>query len=253
MVNKNGTNEETRYAGQKKYNINLEFLYHLAKQIKAVAQYKIKPNENQIFDFKLNEEKFDYSDIDYIGQIMKLLEINIRNDFKLENDVDKFESYNMFEEELSKMAVDIQDLLCSINFNLISKNLVKLISRDFDAKEKLSYLINSNNLAVLREMDSESLCNLISFCDIDEIKYLMRYHLKQDEKNPENIANSFKMLNFTINDVINYSVYLKKKFNCRIDNNIFLTFIDFMSFIDFYYKRIDEDILEESNNCNKFF
>ena len=28
-----------------KYDINLEFLYHLTKQIKAVAQYKIKPTK----------------------------------------------------------------------------------------------------------------------------------------------------------------------------------------------------------------
>lgn len=43
------TFEEARYSGQKQYDISVEFLYHLATQIKAVAQYKIQPKNNQIF------------------------------------------------------------------------------------------------------------------------------------------------------------------------------------------------------------
>lgn len=43
------TFEESRYSGQRKYNVNIEFLYHLATQLKAVAQYKIEPMNNQKF------------------------------------------------------------------------------------------------------------------------------------------------------------------------------------------------------------
>ena len=43
------TFEESRYSGEKKYDVNIEFLHHLANQIKAVAQYKIEPKSDQIF------------------------------------------------------------------------------------------------------------------------------------------------------------------------------------------------------------
>ena len=43
------TFEESRYSGQKKYDVNIEFLYHLATQIKAVVQYKMEPKNNQKF------------------------------------------------------------------------------------------------------------------------------------------------------------------------------------------------------------
>lgn len=43
------TFEESRYSGEKEYDVNIEFLYHLANQIKAVAQYRIKPKSDQIF------------------------------------------------------------------------------------------------------------------------------------------------------------------------------------------------------------
>lgn len=49
------TFEEARYGGQKHYDVNVEFLYHLATQIKAVAQYKIDPSKNQKFTITKEE------------------------------------------------------------------------------------------------------------------------------------------------------------------------------------------------------
>ena len=43
------TFEEARYSGQKKYDVNVEFLYHLVTQIKAVVQYRMDPKNNQKF------------------------------------------------------------------------------------------------------------------------------------------------------------------------------------------------------------
>lgn len=51
------TFEECRYSGQKNFDVNLEFLYHLATQIKAVVQYKIDPKRNQ--KFTVTEEELD--------------------------------------------------------------------------------------------------------------------------------------------------------------------------------------------------
>ena len=43
------TFEEARYSGQQSSDVSVEFLYHLATQIKAVAQYKIEPKPSQSF------------------------------------------------------------------------------------------------------------------------------------------------------------------------------------------------------------
>lgn len=44
------TFEEARYSGEKNSEVNVEFMYHLATQIKAVVQYEIDPKNNQEFD-----------------------------------------------------------------------------------------------------------------------------------------------------------------------------------------------------------
>ena len=51
------TFEEARYSGQKNTDINVEFMFHLAKQIKAVAQYIINPKKKQ--QFVLTDEELN--------------------------------------------------------------------------------------------------------------------------------------------------------------------------------------------------
>lgn len=51
------TFEESRFSGQNQYTVNIEFLYHLATQIKAVAQYIMSPKKNQ--KFTVTEEEFN--------------------------------------------------------------------------------------------------------------------------------------------------------------------------------------------------
>lgn len=40
---------EARYPGERKPSLNIQFLYHLATQIKAVVQYKMNPKKDQMF------------------------------------------------------------------------------------------------------------------------------------------------------------------------------------------------------------
>lgn len=49
--------EEARYSGQIDSDVNIEFLYHLATQLKAVVQYKMKPTQEQIFNVTDEELK----------------------------------------------------------------------------------------------------------------------------------------------------------------------------------------------------
>lgn len=49
------TFEESRFSGQKEYDVSVEFMYHLATQIRAVVQYEIAPNKNQQFTITSEE------------------------------------------------------------------------------------------------------------------------------------------------------------------------------------------------------
>lgn len=62
------TFEEARYAGQKRRTVSIEFLHHLATQIKAVAQYKLDPRENQIFTLSEEELKAQPEEIKILAK-----------------------------------------------------------------------------------------------------------------------------------------------------------------------------------------
>ena len=49
------TFEQTRYAGEKKHDVSVEFLYHLAIQIKAVAKYKLDTEREWKFTLTKDE------------------------------------------------------------------------------------------------------------------------------------------------------------------------------------------------------
>ena len=92
-----------------------------------------------------------------------------------------------------------------------------------------------------------SICNFLTDDNWYNYKGEKKYNLEI-----ENIGLAFKTLNFAVGDVINYSIYLKKKFNCKIDVNIFMTFIDFMNFIDYFYDQINDGIKIDSKKRNYF-
>ena len=62
------TFEESRYAGQKRRVVSIEFLHHLATQIKAVAQYRLDPTENQMFAFTEEELKAQPEEIKILAK-----------------------------------------------------------------------------------------------------------------------------------------------------------------------------------------
>ena len=64
----------------------------------------------------------------------------------------------------------------------------------------------------------------------------------------KNIVASFRILNFTNKEIINYATYLKKKYNCKIDNNVFLKFNDYMNIVKKSYDLIDEEFMRQFEN-----
>lgn len=261
------TYEETRYAGQNKYDINLEFLYHLTKQIKAVAQYKIKPTKIQQFDIDINQN-MNYEEMNFIYKILETLEKEVRKDICSLGDGELFNSYYISEDEFSRMPSDLQDI-AQLMYGIISKELIDLVLSNKKMESKLSIVNTYTNRSVLKHMNTNSFYNLIKEFDNEEISYLMllckfivngndidfyKRRIKSDIiLELDNIANSFRILNWSVNDAISYSVYLKKKFNCKLNNNVFLYYIDFMKFINHYYNMVDEEIMEIVKDKEKLF
>lgn len=49
------TFEESRYSGQKEYDVSVEFMYHLTTQIRAVVQWVMHPNKTQQEIYKMDQ------------------------------------------------------------------------------------------------------------------------------------------------------------------------------------------------------
>lgn len=62
------TFEESRYAGQKRRTVSVEFMHHLATQIRAVVQYRLDPRENQMFEFSEEELRLQPEEIKILAK-----------------------------------------------------------------------------------------------------------------------------------------------------------------------------------------
>lgn len=78
------TFEEARYSGQKNSDVNVEFMYHLATQIRAVAKFKIESKYNEIFTIK--DE--DISKLP--SEIKKLIELSASDEKIKKKTIDLF-------------------------------------------------------------------------------------------------------------------------------------------------------------------
>lgn len=63
----------------------------------------------------------------------------------------------------------------------------------------------------------------------------------------KNIVSFFRIFTFSIDDVINYSIFIKNKYNFEISSDIYMVFADFMDAIKYYYAEIDKKLVEESD------
>ena len=250
------TYEETRYAGQKQHNINLEFLYHLTKQLKVVAQYKLSPQNNQLFN--ISKDETDLNDLNILFDLLKSLEKDMYITFKVDDKLDYYDDFNEFYNDFNKLDENFKYLFYSINYNQCPKNLLKSLLNDFNFKYKISQLnkiyedcshITPLNISLV------NLYNMLNLCDNEEINYLATFSLaKVYEYHNLRVFKSHAFqskehmvwLNsmFSKNEMVSYAIYLKKKYNCKINNDIFLNFVDFINMIKLCYDKIDKELVK---------
>ena len=108
-----------------------------------------------------------------------------------------------------------------------------------------------------------NLYNMLNLCDYDEINYLATFSLaKVYEYHNLRVFKSHAFeseehmyyLNslFSKNDMISYALYLKKKYNCKINNDIFLNFVDFINIIKLCYDKTDEGLVKNIDKVMDF-
>ncbi|MBQ8891626.1 MAG: hypothetical protein IJ068_02045 [Bacilli bacterium] len=218
------TFEEARYSGQKKYDVSVEFLYHLATQIKAVVQYKIEPQQNQIF--KITDEELS----------------------KLPMEIQRLSSMDsmILSEQLIKLVVNNQE---------IRDKLIKIISQNY-----IVYLngIKSNNFyQLLNNFDLNEityisyLCYILKnykkFLDINEDKYVTRDNIKKILP----IVGVFKLYNFSVNEIVEFCLLAKEQINMSINNQSLLTLFDILN-IDKFYKLYKFNFNDPKQPMNDF-
>ena len=253
------TFEEARYSGQNVSNVNLEFLFHLTTQIKSVAQFKISPTNTQDFDIGVDGDllikqgKFD------IRKILVKLQQDVSNSLKYEKV--KEVTYNTLSEDKFKSISNELQKFFSFDLKLLSDELIELVKNDKDVEDKISFINMHHCKSILREVSNSTFYNLVKSCDIKEIDYILKlcydvnriyYPSKIDDNvaNDEyikNIVSFFRIFAFSIDDIINYSIFIKNKYNFEISSDMYMVFADFMDAIKYYYAEIDKKLVEESD------
>lgn len=253
------TFEEARYSGQNLSNVNLEFLFHLATQVKSVAQFKINPTNKQDFDIVVGGDLLIKQGKLDIRKILVKLQKDVTNYLKYDK-VREVTYINLKDEEFKSMPNELQNFF-SFDLRLLSNELIELVKNYKDVEDKISFINMHYCKSILREVSNSTFYNLVKCCNKNEIDYILKlcydvnrinYPNKIDDNVDNNeyikkIVSFFRMYSFSIDDIINYSIFVKNKYNNEINNDMYMVFADFMDAVKYYYVKIDKKLAEESD------
>ena len=92
------------------------------------------------------------------------------------------------------------------------------------------------------------------------VRYIYYFHNNsntEDSKYVKNIVNFFNMTAFSFDNIINYSIFIKNKYNLKINDDLFMLFADYMDALKYYYFELDKELSEQSQmlpwQMNKIF
>lgn len=220
--------EEARYPGEKRTLINIEFMYHLENQIRAVVQYMMNPKKTQ---------KFTITD-----------------------------------EEFGRLAPEIKQL-ASINANLLSAPLIKLIAEDETIKSKVFNIFSQNYILPndISQINFYYIIKLMSSNEIECVSYLcwlMKNINQLDDKYIKNnnqidklkaykLVQSFKRFNINSRQIVEYCIEIKRIFKNMIeigsDNfyDLLSAIMHEMANVDLAYNMDNIKIFKESKKALK--
>lgn len=193
--------EEARYPGQKKYDINIEFMHHLETQIKAVVQYSMAPTDNQ--KFTITDEE------------IKKLPTEIRQ-------LASFHSGFISEELIKLIASDVT----------IKQKIIDLFSQNYILPNNISA---SDFYNLIKKMETKEILYISYIC------YLVKNYLnlnfanleKDNSKNKETyqavkIAGILREIKFNPSKIVGFFIQLKTAFNMPINGNTITKLFDLL-------------------------
>lgn len=181
------TFEEARYSGQKKYDVNVEFLYHLATQIKAVVQYKMDPKNNQ--KFTITDEELS----------------------KLPKEIQQMTSFHSY-----LMSEDLVKLI--VNNEEIRNKIISLFSKKYILPTNLPPLGFYNMITL---MDAKEIVYVSHLCYLLQHYDELRANVSNKETNTRavdkfKIAEALKLMGMTPLRLLGYFFQIKEVFNGEI-------------------------------------
>lgn len=251
------TFEEARYSGQNVSKVNLEFLYHLTNQIKSVAQYRICPTSNQDFDIIVDNDILIKNGIPDIEKILTKLGEEIKDSLSYK-ETNKVTFIDLKKFNFNSMCKELQEFF-SFDLRLLSEDLIELVNNNSDMKQKISFFNQFCSKSMLKEVSNTAFYNLIKYCNEDEIKYISKlcgfilsefYNINSNFINDyiyNDIVSFFRLYSFSIDDIINYSIFIKNKYNLGISDDMFILYANFMQVVKRYYSEIDKIIIDEND------
>lgn len=179
--------EESRYPGQKKYDISVEFMHHLENQIKAVVQYKMDPKKDQIFT--ITEEQMEKMP-DEIRQIVS-------------------SHPNILSEKLVKLIANDEQ----------AKN--KIITLFSEEQILLKSISASNFYNLIQMMNINEILYVIYICNIASNFYSLGLSPSKDEQTYKaiKISNIFANSKMRPNKIAEFFIQLKSLFNIPLNND----------------------------------
>ena len=165
------TFEKARYGGQIYHKVNLEFLFHLATQICAVAQYKICPTEEQkkFNNFENIEElptqviKLFHLDSSLVDE--KLINLISKNKDKREVFIKIMKNETIINTVIKKTIIEFYKLIKYFNYDeiVLIVNYINEYNREYIKKKQLIDKATKERGFICLEDDKE----------LDKINYLI--------------------------------------------------------------------------------
>ena len=208
------TFEEARYSGEKKYDVNVEFLYHLATQIKAVVQYTMDPKNNQ---------KFTVTD-EELSQLPKEIQQMV-----------SFNSY-LLSEDLIKLIANNEE---------IRNKIILLFSNEYVVKPNNISPKNFYNMIMM--MDLKEILFVFYICyAIENNMQLTNDLTKSMEFNYKisKIVDRLRTNKISTNLIVELCCYIKSISGFSIYGNSFVNFFDIIT--DFENKLSYDSIIHDS-------
>lgn len=200
------TFEESRFSGQKEYDVSVEFMYHLATQIRAVVQYEMDPKKNQ---------QFTITKADLL---------------KLPPEIRQLASFNskLISEELIKLIISDEN---------IKNKIIRLLSQQYILPNGISQK-NFYDMIELFNIDEIKYVSCLCYM-AKNYNQLILSGMNDDMHNFKNalkIASLFNVIKLSSNKIVGLCVQIKSILGINIGSKTFYLLFEKLIELYKYYK-----------------